>query len=341
MKDQIASRNEWLILLSVWLSFVLIQNLVYPLLAPSIWGIPINLKSAIEALYQGAIAFFIAFPVANRQLAKQRYTAFGLQAIALLFAGAFAFEFLVDPLVFGGRTILATVWPQTLETGTAALLLTAIRLLFQRQRSERRFAELQKAKIESELQYLKAQINPHVLFNALNNIYSHALHKSERTPTLILKLGDMLRYMIYDCADDEVDLERELEFISDYVEIQKLAVAGRGAVAFETRGDMSGERIPPFLLIPFVENCFKHCLDTQAEDIAITIGIEAANGRLTLDCVNSFDLASVKDRSPRVSGVGLANVRRRLELLMKGDFALEVGPGDKEYRVHLDIPVGA
>ena len=264
-----------------------------------------------------------------------------MQSLSILAASAALLEFVLEPVFFGGRAIVAAGYLGMIEGGTAALLLTATRLLVNQRRNERRLVALQKAKAEAELQYLKGQMNPHVLFNALNNIYSHALHKSEKTPDLILNLADILRYMIYDCSADKVGLDREISFLTDYVDIQKLALDGRGDVSFQCRGDVEGKHIPPFLLIPLVENCFKHSLDTQATDIRITIDIDVTMERVRMICCNSFDPTTCKNNSSQKPGIGLANVRRRLELLFGDDFAFsaKVEREGQMFRVVLDIPV--
>lgn len=334
-----ADRSELFLVFIVWCVFAAFETLLFPMLAPAHWHVPLNARTLFESLLGAVVAFSIAFPLANRQLAKQRHAAFALWALAILAFTSFFAELVLEPLFFEGSPILIAGYPQMVETGTIALLLTAVRLLIHRRRNERRLTELQQANVEAELRYLKAQMNPHVLFNALNNIYSHALHGSEQTPTLILKLADMLRYVIYDCSGDDVTLEREVDFISDYIEIQKLAVHGRGTVHFQCSGQLFGKRIAPFLLIPFIENCFKHSLDTQEDNITIEIGLEATDEHLRLDCLNSFDLSALSHRARSACGVGLANVRRRLELLLGDDFTLITTPGDDQYRVQLSIPL--
>lgn len=330
--------DYWKVLIVCGL-YVTVEALFLPAFAPESWHVRLELNSIFMLLYQSAVAFVIAFPLADAQLAKQRYAAFAFLSLGILAASSLLLEFVIDPLLFGGKIIPVVTYIRLVEGGTIALLLMAVRLLSHRRRNEHRLAELERANIEAELQVLRAQINPHVLFNALNNIYSHALHKSEQTPHLILKLADMLRYMIYDCAEDEVSLEKEVAFLSDYVEVQTMALDGRGAVDFKLKGDIVGKRIAPFLLIPLVENCFKHSLDTLDHGIDIDINLEASGGRLRLDCSNTFDPQSDKDGRNRGAGIGLANVRRRLELLFDTNFALDLSPRGARFHAHLDVPV--
>lgn len=330
--------DHWLVL-AVWCVYALADILLLPAFAPEDWRVRLDAQSAFVTLYQAAVGFVIAFPLADAQLKRQRYAAFAGQALGLLAVSSALLEFALEPLLFDAKIIPVGSYLRLIEGGTVALLLTAVRLLLNRRRNERRLTELQKANAEAELQYLKGQINPHVLFNALNNIYAHALHKSEKTPDLILTLSDMLRYMIYDCSHDEVSLTREIAFISDYVDIQEMTLDGRGAVAFRWSGAVDGKRIFPFLLIPFVENCFKHSLDSLDDGIDITIDLEAMDDRVRFKCSNTFDPKSRSEQAAERSGIGLANVKRRLELLFDDDFEIDVSPGSGRFQVMLNVPV--
>ena len=331
--------SEYWLVLVAWSVYAAAETLFFPVFAPEDWGIQLEAKSVFVSLYQAVIAFVIAFPLADAQLKKQRYAAFIAISLAILTASSLLFEFVIDPLFFGGKLIPAATYLHLVESTTIALLFVAVRLLANRRRSERRLIELEKANIEAELQYLKAQMNPHFLFNALNNIYSHALDKSKKTPDLILKLADMLRYMIYDCADNEVSLEKEIAFLSDYIGIQRMALEGRGSVDFQLKGEVEGKRIAPFLLIPFVENCFKHSLDGLERGIDIKIVLDASQGRLQLDCSNIFDPQFNNKAAFESAGIGLANVKRRLQLLFEDDFELSASAQGQRYCVMLNVPV--
>ena len=337
-KDAHLHRSDYILAVVVLAVYASADMVFLPMLAPEDWRLTISARSFFVLCYQAAIALAIAFPLADAHLPRQRYWTFTAQALGVLAASSALLEFVLEPVFFGGRAIAAAGYLRMVEGGTITLLLTAARLLVNRRRNERRLAELHQAKTEAELQYLKGQMNPHVLFNALNNIYSYALHKSEETPDLILKLADMLRYMIYDCAGDDVALRREMSFLSDYVEIQKLALDGRGEVTFQTHGSIDGKCIPPFLLIPFVENCFKHSLNTQADDIRIEIDLEATDGRIHMTCSNTFDPTARKERAEPSPGIGLPNVRRRLELLFGDNFMLEAAAHGAEFHVDLNVP---
>ncbi len=330
--------DHWQILLA-WLLYAAAETLFLPVFAPAHWQVSLNAQALFAPSYHALVALAIAFPLSNRLLSAQRYAAFAFAALLVLLMSSVALEFLLEPLLFGRKVIFAAAYLSFAEGTTVALLFVALRLLASRRRNERRIAELQQANVEAELHYLKGQINPHVLFNALNNIYSHALHKSEQTPDLILKLADMLRYMTYDCGGDKVPLEKEVSFLSDYVGIQKLALEGRGSVDYSFHGSATDKHIAPFLLIPFIENCFKHSLDTMERSMRINIDLTADNGRLRLVCSNSFDESAPRPAGGHDSGIGLSNARRRLELLFGDNFELDTYPLDGVFHVNLDVPV--
>ncbi|MEM1133574.1 MAG: histidine kinase [Pseudomonadota bacterium] len=334
--------SEYSQALFVWAIYGFAQLFILPAVMPESWYFVRDAEAIFEVCFHGAIAACLAFPLKDWFLARQRYTLFAVVALAILLLAAVSLEFLINPLLFGSRVFPPVIYYIFIDGTSIALLLFAVRLLANRRYNERRLEALEKARAEAELQHLKAQINPHVLFNALNNIYSHALHKSDKTPELILKLADILRYMIYDCADDAVRLEKEIAFLSDYVDIQKMALDGRGSVDFRLQGDTADRQIAPFLLIPFVENCFKHSLDTLDQGIDIDIDVHMSDGRLQLECSNSFDpQAPQKPQHEGSQGIGLANVRRRLELLFRGDFTLNMSSDHGKYHVMLNVPVSA
>lgn len=194
---------------------------------------------------------------------------------------------------------------------------------------------LQHEKTESELKFLKSQINPHVLFNNLNNIYSYSLENSRKVSPMILKLSDIMRYMLYECDGEVVPLRKELEYLTNYVELQKIQMEGRGEVQFRIIGNTEGYRIAPLILISFVENCFKHSMQTQVKGINIDIVIRIMEGTLDFFAENNYDPeAKIEDI---VGGVGLVNVEKRLDILYKGRYQLRFDRMKNVFRVNLQI----
>lgn len=189
---------------------------------------------------------------------------------------------------------------------------------------------------ESELSALKYQINPHFLFNNLNNIYSFALESSPITPQLIIKLSDILRYRIYDCDADRVWLSQEVQHLKNVVEINRLQIEGRGEANLCIDGPLGHFHICPLILDVFVENAFKHSMNTLTNGIKIDILLRLKDNNLYFKCSNKYNHHNVDDnRFPK--GIGLENVRKRLEFLYGNQYNLIIQHTDELYTVQLSI----
>lgn len=176
--------------------------------------------------------------------------------------------------------------------------------------NERIQRNLESEKKDMELQFLKSQLNPHFLFNSLNNIYSLAYQKSDKTADAILKLSEIMRYMIYESNDSWVSLDKEVEYVQSYIELQKLRFKDGAAVEMSINGEIDGQKIVPLILISFVENAFKHGVaNDPADPIKINL---IANQKILHFSVSNKKNTTNKDA---IGGVGLNNVERRLQLL--------------------------
>lgn len=205
---------------------------------------------------------------------------------------------------------------------------------FARQK-ERRAIQLEKEKLETEMKFLKSQINPHFLFNALNNIYSLTLIKSEQAPAQLLRLSDMLRYMLYDCKVDKVPLQAEVDYLKNYIQMKLLKDSGGLQVTMDIQEDLPQLTIAPLLFIPFVENAFKH---SKIEDLVhgwISIQLQTKGEQVCFGVKNSIPSKSyTKDR---VGGIGLDNVRRQLELMYPNQYFLDIEKKSDAFNVQLNI----
>jgi hypothetical protein len=195
-------------------------------------------------------------------------------------------------------------------------------------RNKLRSAE--KEKLNAELSYLKAQINPHFLFNTLNSIYSLAIEKSDYTPTAIVKLSGMMRYVLTESSADFVSLEKEINYIRDFVDLQKLRVGNTAEVNFEITGDFMGNRIAPLILIAFIENAFKHGVNPEQKS-AIEIHLKIAAKKLHLIVKNN----KVNLNTDLSNQVGLENTINRLDLIYPSKYTLHFRENDNEYKVEL------
>jgi two-component system LytT family sensor kinase len=190
--------------------------------------------------------------------------------------------------------------------------------------------QLKKEKIATELAYLKSQINPHFLFNTMNNLYGLSLSEPERTPDVILKVSAMMRYMLYESNEELVLLATEVEYLHSYIELEKIRYEGQTFVHFTFEGNINDELIPPILLISFVENIFKHG-DIQNPRSAVEISLKVEDRRLTFKQKNKIAIRG-KDT---MGGLGLKNVERRLALLYPGKHSVNVRNTNGMYECEL------
>lgn len=197
------------------------------------------------------------------------------------------------------------------------LLSTIIKVTQQWYKTEKQKNQINNEKLLSELSFLKSQVNPHFLFNTLNGIYGLALQKSNETPNAILKLSGLMRHMLYESEESEVLLTKEIDYLNNYIDLQKLRLSEESTVIFNVEGDIENKLIQPMLLIPFIENAFKHGQNRSGLNIKIEILLNET--KLLLNVCNKISDSKVKDES---SGIGLKNVKKRLELLYPGIYKL-------------------
>ncbi|QXV67579.1 hypothetical protein FPZ42_17740 [Mucilaginibacter achroorhodeus] len=198
--------------------------------------------------------------------------------------------------------------------------------------NERVQRDLENQRLTAELSFLKSQINPHFLFNSLNSIYSLAYQKSDTTPEAILKLSEIMRYMLYECNDNKVDLSKELQYLQNYIDLQKIRFGNKAFINFEVLGEVTNQQIVPLMLISFIENAFKHGIANDPHQ-PIVLRINVEDGRLF------FFIQNKKHSHNRdaIGGIGLPNVRRRLDLLYPGKYNLEIRDEADTYTCQLSL----
>ncbi len=219
------------------------------------------------------------------------------------------------------------------------VILSGFKFAWDATQKQREVETLQAAVKDSELQFLKSQINPHFLFNALNNLYAYAIENSPKTPELILKLSGLLRYMLYECRAEFVPLAKEVAQLENFAKLSELQIEDRGKVRFTQTGMVEGYQIAPLILIVFIENAFKHSAASQLEGIEIEVAVHLSEeGKLEFSCRNSFREQSNTERLTQ--GIGLANVQKRLKLIYPGAHHLEINKSATTYEVLLHIDLG-
>lgn len=213
-------------------------------------------------------------------------------------------------------------------------LSTALKFMVDWFINEKVRSNLENEKLTAELAFLKSQLNPHFLFNSLNNIYSLSYQKSEKTPEAILKLSEMMRYMLYESNDNSVELSKEITYLKNYIDLQKLRFKNGAFVNMVIDGDTDGKLIMPMVLVSFVENAFKHGVASDEQN-PILIAIRIWPQKLYFKVSNKIANLN-KDET---GGVGLANVKRRLDLLYKGRYRLQIHQEPDQYtcELYLDL----
>jgi sensor histidine kinase YesM len=218
---------------------------------------------------------------------------------------------------------------------TAFAISTFIRMTGEWFQGERNKQLLENEKLESELGFLKSQISPHFLYNTLNNICSLARKKSDETENALIKLSDIMRYMMDDSKEDRVLLSKEIEYLNNYIELQRLRISEKVKIGFTISGDPHSMTIEPMLLIPFVENAFKHGVSCVDEAV-ISISMDIGKDHLHFNVENRIFKNANADL-PSEPGIGLKNVRRRLELLYPDKHVLSISEEGTSFRVDLTI----
>jgi len=197
--------------------------------------------------------------------------------------------------------------------------------------------ELESQNLQSELKFLKSQINPHFFFNTLNNLYALTLKKSDLAPEIVLRLSEMMRYMLYESNEKEVSLEKEINYVMNYIELEKLRQGEKFRINFNVEGSATGQKIAPLMFIPFLENSFKHGLDNQIKSGYVNIEMQLKEKSVELDIENSKPLKVLKPAVPNSGGIGLENVKRRLKLLYPDKHELNIIENPESYKVKLNI----
>jgi two-component system LytT family sensor kinase len=299
-------------------------------LAPTL----VNLTGLIILTY---VHFWYLLP---QFFSKKKYVAYGISVFVILLLTTL-FRFIV-----GWEIVRILGWEMTNEftpnyfvgmmfTGFFIILITLpLHLIENHFKKEELEQELKTQQLEAELRFLKAQVNPHFLFNALNNIYSLSFTNSSQTPEMILKLSDMMSYMLYDCKTEKVKLANEINYLHNFISLQQLKKDGELNVEFLTKGDFSNIHITPMLFIPFFENAFKHGNLEDMKNGWLQSEMKVENGSLFFSIKNTVLKEKLKNEK---GGVGLENVRERLSLIYPDRHQLKIEKRERIFEVEIEI----
>lgn len=323
----------WAAFFVVWITLRIDD---YPDLTPTV------LAGLLKVLSLAGAAYFTNYVLIPRFLYRKRYLAFAAGFTALVGITGFVVIRVLNAILAPYASTI-THWPNaTLNSqlydvyiplffmvGAAA----GIKFYIDQIRTLHRLQSALRVGAEQELQFLRSQINPHSLFNSLNTIY-FLIHKDNTLAReTLLRFSDLLRYQLYECNTEKIDIAREIACVENYIALQKLRHGGQYDIRFEKSARVKDFEIAPLLLMPFVENAFKHISHRAANSVHIQM--ERENGSFTFTVENTCE--------PRPQGtpggIGLSNVQRRLELLYNRKHALRIVPGADQFAVTLTLQV--
>lgn len=238
----------------------------------------------------------------------------------------------IDPLPMLGPGELVAFFGGLLLMG----MNLGVKLYFMSQRDRERQKIIDQRNLEQQMEYLKYQVNPHFFMNTLNNIHALVDIDPERAKTTIVELSKMMRHILYEGSKKLIPLTREVEFLNLYVQLMRLRYTRKVHINVDVPPQLPELKLPPLMLIIFVENAFKHGISYREESF-IDIKLRVENKRLLFSCCNSKP--TQVQRTNEKGGMGLQNVRQRLELLYDDDYTLDISDNEKTYEVKLDIPM--
>jgi hypothetical protein len=233
------------------------------------------------------------------------------------------------PLIFGQHDLVSII--------ILVLMLgmnLGVKLYFKQRSDQKHLAQLERQNLEQQLEYLKYQINPHFFMNTLNNIHALVDIDPEKAKSTILELSKMMRFMLYEGSKSVVPLEREMTFLQNYITLMKLRYTDKVRISVDVPASLPNKDVPPLMFITFVENAFKHGISYRQESF-IDIAMAIASDRLTFTCVNS----RIPKEEDKHGGVGLANVRQRLDLIYGQNYQLDIRDEQTSYTVKLTLPL--
>ncbi|MDD2634336.1 MAG: sensor histidine kinase [Bacteroidales bacterium] len=332
----LSTKYRFLNHLMFWLAYILFSGIVL------YFGNSLkNIYSYLLTIVIDFVSIYVILLVLIPKFVQEKYQLnrfFVLLGLVILCN--FAINFVLQNFVFakGGLAFDICLHRQlhSIQVSLVFIVIAiGIKIFMINQQKEIQMYDLNQAKTIAELDFLKTQMNPHFLFNILNNIYIQTRIDPKKSSDMILKLSDLLRYQLYECSEDKVMLKSEVEYLRNYVELQEMRIA-KIDINFEQSGSFKGLMIYPFMFIPFIENAFKHGVKSNNEDSFIHIYVHIVE-KSVIFAVKNAKSATKPIVGKKQGGIGLVNIERRLELLYKGNYKLIIEDKDTYYYVKLKI----
>lgn len=328
-----------------WIGYLILLNSVYA-------GIGINfglifLRNFITAIFHIFIVYSNLIYLIPKFYEKRRYYAY-YAAILLTIGIIVPLRVLVDEWLWKDAPAIPTEFYTLPHFGN--IIISTIVMLFvstawraaeQHYKNEQLKQELKNYRLEAQLKFLRTQINPHFLFNALNNIYALALTNSKQTSDAIMQLSGMMRYMVEASNAEQVPLSKEIQYLKNFIEIQQLKKSYRQHIEFDVEGVIEGHFIEPLIFIPLVENSFKHGNIEQVKNAWVKIYLKTNPQYLEFTIINTINPPDSQPSTlPKYSsGIGLDNVKQRLQLHYPNQHEFHLIQSDKVFTVYVKIPL--
>lgn len=291
-------------------------------------------QSAVLAYFNSLVLMPLLFD-------RKRYGLYFSLLLLLVVSGEYIGMFFITPMLSPYLDYvdnkLLTYFYSLGDSFFIVLSLAAGRLARLHILQKRRMELLEQKQTQTELAFLRSQVNPHLLFNTLNMIYAHALENSPKVPDMILSLSQNMRYLLYECNEPLVSLQQEVQFLRDYVELQKMRIEDRGTVNFDVIGNLNGLQIAPMLLISFVENAFKHASQSRIDGIFIDICLHGQASDLLVKIKNSHEQMGIVNPLGKQGGIGMDNVKKRLALTYPNQHTLRIQETADQFYVQLSL----
>lgn len=319
----------------IWLLFTLGESILsgHALLQTSLY-------EAVNLAFYAGLIYLNFYWLIPRLLLNQKFLKYAIYLIgaAVLLAPikTFALYFVTSSDPEWQANLLLTMDYTFIAMFLVGGASTVVKIILDWSFQARERKKLETQTMQSELRFLKSQINPHFLFNTLNSLYAHTLKKSDEAPEIVLKLSEMMRYMLYECNEKQVPLEKEVKYIKNYLDLERIRQGNTAEVTFDVAGDIRHQKVTPLLFIPFLENSFKHGVNHQLKEGFVRVYLDVAPDEITFFIENSKP-PQTQIRKTQFGGIGLTNVERRLNLLYPDRHELSIENTPHSYSVTLQL----
>lgn len=292
------------------------------------------------------VVYFTAYFVIPKYLMRQKWGAFALMfvgsaAIFLLMERA-AYYYIISPHIYGIKDIqepflfFPSIFGIMVGTYSFVFLFSGVRLFRGWLQDKQRQMELEQQNLRSELRMLRSQINPHFIFNTLNNIDSLVYIDQERASDAIVRLSEIMRYMLYESNAEFVSLDKEVYYLRSMIDLIRLRLKDPNFIQFNVHGNLQGKAIPPMLLVPFIENAYKHGRKTGPSP-GIIINLNVSEEKYQFEVLNEYD-PNYKGPKDSLGGIGLSNVERRLHLIFGENHHFFINNTPPTFQIYIEIP---